>query len=199
VKVVLASGNQGKLRELSSLLGPLGYELVSQAELGVVPGPETAETFIENALDKARFASDQAGMPAVADDSGLVVRALGGAPGIHSARYAGVAAGANADPQANNDKLLRQLAGESDRSAHFYCALVFIQHAHDPAPILATGRWPGTILEAPQGVGGFGYDPLFLVPSHACSAAELEPTEKNRLSHRGQAVQALCKQLKSKG
>lgn len=193
MRVVLASGNQGKLHELSSLLGPLGYDLVGQAELGIAAGPETGATFIENALQKARYASSQAGLPAIADDSGLVVDGLGGAPGIRSARYAG----ADADAQANNDKLLRELAGVRDRAAHFYCALVFIQHPDDPAPKLATGSWPGVILESPQGSGGFGYDPVFFIHSHACSAAELEPTEKNRLSHRGQAVRALCEQLKA--
>lgn len=193
MRVVLASGNPGKLHELSSLLGPLGFDLVGQAELGITPGPETASTFIENALQKARHASRQAGLPAIADDSGLVVTALGGAPGIRSARYAGEAASA----QANNEKLLADLAGAADRSAHFYCALVFLQHPEDPAPRLATGTWPGVILETLQGSGGFGYDPLFFIPAHGCSAAEFEAIDKNRLSHRGQAVRALCEQLKT--
>jgi XTP/dITP diphosphohydrolase len=192
MRVVLASGNRGKLQELSSLLGPLGYDLVSQADLGIAAGPETGATFIENALQKARFASRQANLPAIADDSGLVVDALGGAPGIRSARYAGP----SADAEANNAKLLHELAGTSNRTAHFYCALVFIQSPDDPAPKVATGSWPGVILEAPRGSGGFGYDPLFFVPSSGCAAAELEPSEKNRLSHRGQAVRELCEQLK---
>ena len=191
MRVVLASGNPGKLKELDGLLGPLGFDLVSQAELGISPGPETATTFVENALQKARFASSQCGLPALADDSGLVVDTLGGAPGIRSARYAG----ADASAEDNNAKLLASLAGKTDRSAHFYCALVYIQHPEDPAPVLAIGRWPGAILESPRGVGGFGYDPLFLVSDRDCSAAELTPQEKNRLSHRGQAVRALCQQL----
>ena len=192
MRVVLASGNQGKLAELSSLLGPLGFDLVSQAELGIAPGPETGATFIENALQKARFASRQVDLPAIADDSGLVVNALGGAPGIRSARYAGT----DADSQANSAKLLRELAGASDRSAHFYCALVFITHPDDPAPKVATGSWSGSILDAPRGGSGFGYDPLFFVETQGCTAAQLDPAEKNRLSHRGQAVRALCEQLK---
>ena len=191
MRVVLASGNRGKLAEFDRLLGPLGFDLVSQGELGITPGPETASTFIENALEKARFASRQAGLPAIADDSGLVVNALAGAPGIRSARYAG----ANAGAQANNAKLLTELAGASDRRAHFYCALVMLQRPEDPAPLLAVGRWSGEILESPRGTEGFGYDPLFFVPERGCSAAELEPKEKNRLSHRGQAVRALCEQL----
>ncbi len=191
MRLVLASGNRGKLEELSGLLGPFGFDLVSQGELGITPGPETACTFVENALEKARFASSQAGLPAIADDSGLVVNALAGAPGILSARYAG----ANASAQANNTKLLADLVGVSDRRAHFYCALVLLQHPEDPAPLLAIGSWSGEILESPRGTEGFGYDPLFFIPERGCSAAELEPQEKNRLSHRGQAVRALCAQL----
>ena len=191
MRIVLASGNRGKLQEFDRLLGPLGFDLVNQGELGITPGPETATTFVENALQKARFASAQARLPAIADDSGLVVNALEGAPGIRSARYAG----ANASAQANNAKLLADLVGTTDRSAHFYCALVLLQHPEDPAPRLAIGTWSGEILESPRGSEGFGYDPLFFVPERGCSAAELEPEEKNRLSHRGQAVRALCEQL----
>ena len=195
MRVVLASGNLGKLVELNALLSPMGHDLVSQAELGIAPGPETATTFVENALQKARFASHRAGLPAIADDSGLVVDALRGAPGILSARYAG----ADAEPATNNEKLLRELTGIKDRTAHFYCALVFLQRPDDPAPLLATGSWNGVILESARVGGGFGYDPLFYVPSHGCSAAELPPAEKNRLSHRGQAVGELCAQLKALG
>ncbi|MBH80970.1 MAG: non-canonical purine NTP pyrophosphatase, RdgB/HAM1 family [Gammaproteobacteria bacterium] len=193
MRVVLASSNRGKLEELDRLLHPLGFDLVSQGDLDITPAPETAATFIENALEKARHASRESGLPAIGDDSGLVVPALGGAPGILSARYAGT----HGDNLANNEKLLRDLNGESDRRAHFYCALVFLTHAADPAPLVATAAWHGAILNSPRGSGGFGYDPLFEVGNLQCSAAELPRAQKNRLSHRGQAVQALCNQLQT--
>lgn len=198
MRVVLASGNRGKLDELDVLLGPLGYELVAQGELGVEPGPEVGATFIENALGKARAASAATGLPAIADDSGLVVATLGGAPGLRSARFAGASGTARDVARANNAKLLQALAGSADRRAHFYCALVFLAHATDPAPLIATGRWHGNILEAPQGAGGFGYDPLFEVAGLGIAAAALDADEKNRLSHRGQAVRGLCEQLQAR-
>ena len=198
MQVVLASGNKGKLAELDELLGPLGYQLVAQAELGVTPGPEEGLTFVENALGKARAASLATGLAAIGDDSGIVVAALDGAPGLHSARYAGASGSAAEVAQANNAKLLAELAGVEDRRAYFYCALVFLAHAHDPAPIVATGTWHGRILTTPQGAGGFGYDPLFEVATLGRSAASLSAEEKNAISHRGQAVRELCQQLRDR-
>lgn len=191
MKVVLASGNAGKLRELAALLVGLNIELVSQSALNVAPAAETGQTFIENALLKARCASRQTGLPAIADDSGLVVPALNGAPGVRSARYAGAAA----TDAANNHKLIGDLAGLSDRSAWFHCALVFMQHPKDPAPLLATGLWRGRIIDQPRGKNGFGYDPHFLLPQLNKTSAELPPRRKNQLSHRGQAANALAAAL----
>jgi XTP/dITP diphosphohydrolase len=192
VKIVLASGNRGKLEELTALLAPLGISVVSQAELGVEPAAEGRCTFIENALDKARHAARHTGLPALADDSGLVVPALGGAPGVHSARYAGD----HADDGANNAKLVAALAGLGTTPAHYYCALVFLRSPEDPAPLIATARWRGRLLREPRGSGGFGYDPLFLVPELDRTAAELDPDEKNRLSHRGRAMAELLVRLR---
>ncbi len=191
MKAVLASGNPGKLRELAALLAGLDIELISQSDLNVTPAAETGQTFVENALLKARHASRQTALPAIADDSGLVVRALGGAPGVRSARYAGDAA-TDAD---NNRKLIRALVGHSDRSAWFYCALVFLQHPKDPSPLLATGLWRGQIIDQPRGENGFGYDPHFLIPHLGKTSAELPPQQKNQLSHRGQAGGALAAAL----
>ena len=191
MKAVLASGNPGKLRELAALLAGLDIELISQSDLNVTPAAETGQTFVENALLKARHASRQTALPAIADDSGLVVRALGGAPGVRSARYAGDAA-SDAD---NNRKLIRALVGHSDRSAWFYCALVFLQHPRDPSPLLATGLWHGQIIDQPRGANGFGYDPHFLIPHLGKTSAELPPQQKNQLSHRGQAGGALATAL----
>ena len=191
MKVVLASGNAGKLRELAALLAGLNIELISQSNLNVTPAAETGQTFIENALIKARHASRQTALPAIADDSGLVVRALGGKPGVRSARYAGEAA-TDAD---NNRKLIGTLADASDRSAWFYCALVFLQHPQDPSPLLATGQWRGQIIDEPKGANGFGYDPHFLIPHLNKTSAELPPQQKNQLSHRGQAANALVAAL----
>ena len=191
MKVVLASGNAGKLRELAALLAGLGVELISQSDLKVRPAAETGQTFIENALIKARHASRQTGLPAIADDSGLVVPALSGAPGVRSARYAGAAA-TDAD---NNRKLINALSDDSDRSAWFYCALVFLHHPEDPSPLLATGLWRGRIIDQPRGANGFGYDPHFLIPHLDKTSAELPPQQKNQLSHRGQAAQALAAAL----
>ena len=191
MKAVLGSGNPGKLRELAALLAGLDIELISQSDLNVTPAAETGQTFVENALLKARHASRQTALPAIADDSGLVVRALGGAPGVRSARYAGDAA-TDAD---NNRKLIRALVGHSDRSAWFYCALVFLQHPRDPSPLLATGLWRGQIIDQPRGANGFGYDPHFLIPHLGKTSAELPPQQKNQLSHRGQAGGVLATAL----
>lgn len=193
MKLILASGNAGKLAELRRLLEPLGIDLESQAALGIAPAAETRSTFVENALDKARHASRESGLPALADDSGLVVPMLGGAPGIRSARYAGD----DADDAANNAKLIAALGDAREPAAHFYCALVLLRHPEDPAPLVATGRWDGRILDEPRGDGGFGYDPLFLVPGAGCTAAELPAAEKNRLSHRGQAMAMLLESLRA--
>jgi XTP/dITP diphosphohydrolase len=192
-KIVLASGNQGKLAELSDLLGDSGIELVAQSSLGVSDADETGLTFVENALLKARHASRITGLPALADDSGLCVDALDGAPGLYAARYAGV----HGDSAANNAKLLRELAGvgREQRGAYFIAVLVLLTHSEDPAPLIAEGRWHGRILEAPLGAGGFGYDPLFLPDGHAQSAAQMDAPLKNRLSHRGQALAALRARL----
>jgi XTP/dITP diphosphohydrolase len=193
--LVIASGNPGKLRELGAMLQPLGWSVRPQADWHIDEAVETGLTFIENALIKARHAARATGLPALGDDSGLVVDALDGRPGIYSSRYAGDCAG----DQANNRKLLQALAGtdEAARGAHFYCAMALLRHAEDPAPLLATGKWSGRILEAPAGSGGFGFDPLFWVAGEGCSAAQLSASVKNRLSHRGQALAALLKQLES--
>ena len=193
-EAVLATGNAGKLREMATLLAPIGLRLIAQGELGIAAAAETGVTFVENALQKARHASGAAGLPAIADDSGLVVPALGGAPGVRSARYAGD----DATDAQNNRKLIGALAGIEDRSAWFYCALVFLEHPEDPAPLLATGLWRGRIIDQPRGEGGFGYDPHFLVPRLDRTSAELAPEEKNALSHRGQAVAALLQRLRER-
>ncbi|MBY4597902.1 RdgB/HAM1 family non-canonical purine NTP pyrophosphatase [bacterium BD-1] len=192
-KLVLATSNKGKLAELQPLLADAGYELVTQGELGVADAVEDGRTFVENAILKARHASAATGLPALADDSGLVVDALGGAPGLLSARYAGV----HGDSAANIAKLLKALhdvPGEA-RSAHFYCVLVLLRHADDPQPVIAEGSWPGRILGAPRGSGGFGYDPVFLDTVLGVSAAELDADTKNRISHRGQALDRLRERL----
>jgi len=191
--LVLASGNPGKLRELKFMLEPLGWNVRQQSDWNIPEAIENGLSFFENALIKARHASKLSGLPALGDDSGLVVDALDGAPGIYSSRFAGE----SADDQANIQKLLQALEGvpESARQAHFYCAIVLVRHALDPAPLLATGRWDGRILEKPAGKGGFGYDPVFWAPDEQCSAAELPPSVKNGISHRGQALSALLRQL----
>jgi XTP/dITP diphosphohydrolase len=188
-RLVLASGNAGKLAELRALLGGDGFELIAQSKLGVDDIEETGLTFVENALLKARHATRMTGLPALADDSGLCVDALGGAPGLYSARYAG----AHGDAQANIAKLLDALVEVPDehRTAHFHAVVVLLRHADDPQPIIAEGRWPGRILHATRGDRGFGYDPVFLDPMHGASAAELDPALKNRISHRGRALAAL--------
>lgn len=193
--LVLASGNAGKLSELSAMLEPLGWSVRPQGEWRIDEAVEDGLSFIENAVIKARHAARCTGLPALGDDSGLVVDALGGEPGIYSSRYAGEAA----DDEANNAKLLQALAGVRGeaRGAHFYCAMALMRHANDPAPLLATGRWRGRILDAPSGSGGFGYDPLFWVPEQRCSSAQLPAALKNRLSHRGQALTAMLRHIES--
>ncbi len=192
-RLVLATSNRGKLAELQPLLAGAGFALVTQGELGVADAEETGLSFVENALLKARHASQATGLPALADDSGLVVPALGGAPGLYSARYAG----AHGDHAANIRKLLGELAGRpvAERRAHFYCVLALVRHPRDPAPLLAEGRWEGEVIESPRGDGGFGYDPVFFSPAHGLTAAELDPALKNAASHRGQALAALRARL----
>ncbi len=193
-KVVLASNNPGKLREIQAVLDPLAIQLINQSEFNVTEVAETGTTFVENAIIKARHAAEVSGLAALADDSGIEVDALQGAPGVYSARYAGE----DANAQANNEKLLTELTHvpESQRSARFQCVLVYMRHAQDPMPLICQGTWEGFILFAPQGENGFGYDPLFYVPTHACASAELDPAEKNRISHRAKALQKLITKLK---
>jgi len=193
-RLILASGNRGKLAELRELLAPIGIECIAQGELGIADIEETGATFVENALLKARHAAHESRLPALADDSGLCVDTLGGAPGLHSARYAG----AHGDSAANIAKLLGVLRGnEDDRGAHFHCSIVLLARADDPAPLIAEGRWHGRILEAPRGEKGFGYDPVFLPAGYERSAAELDTATKNRISHRGQALATLRRLLES--
>jgi XTP/dITP diphosphohydrolase len=193
-KMVLASGNKGKVREFNQLFTGLGIEVVPQTEFGVSEIEETGLTFVENAILKARNAAAHTGLPAIADDSGLEVDALQGAPGIYSARYAGVAA----SDQENLNKLLQQLQGvtETERTARFQCLLVLMEHDRDPTPLICQGTWEGTIIDTPQGENGFGYDPVFYVPQHHCTAAQLSSEVKNGLSHRGQALQKLLQLLR---
>ncbi|MCC6870271.1 MAG: RdgB/HAM1 family non-canonical purine NTP pyrophosphatase [Burkholderiales bacterium] len=190
-RLVLASGNAGKLREFRRLLAPLGIDVAAQSELGIAEADEPHVTFIENALAKARHASRQSGLPALADDSGVCVDALGGAPGVQSARYAG-------EPRSdarNNEKLVAALAGETNRRAHYTCVLVLVRHADDPEPLVAHGRWHGRIIDIPRGSGGFGYDPHFEADGTGMTGAELPLERKNVLSHRGRAMQDLLAQL----
>ena len=190
-QLVLASNNAKKIKELNALLAPLGIEVIPQGQLGIPEAEEPHVTFVENALAKARHAAQHSGLPALADDSGLCVRALGGAPGVISARYAG-------EPKSdarNNEKLLADLSGQSDRRAHFVSVLVLCRSADDPQPIIAEGEWHGEILASPRGAEGFGYDPLFFVPDAGKTAAELDTDTKNRLSHRGQAMARLLERL----
>ena len=190
-RLVLASNNPGKLREFDRLLSPLGIGVIAQSELGIGEADEPHATFLENALAKARHASAQAKLPALADDSGVCVHALGGAPGVQSARYAG-------EPRSdarNNAKLIAELRDVADRRAHYACVLVLVRHADDPEPIIAEGRWHGIIVDAPRGDGGFGYDPHFLDPATGMTGAELPLARKNELSHRGRAMRALIDRL----
>ncbi|HFC92614.1 MAG TPA: RdgB/HAM1 family non-canonical purine NTP pyrophosphatase [Leucothrix mucor] len=188
-KIVLASGNQGKLREFFRILGSAGFEIVAQSEYNVPDVDETGLTFVENAILKARNAAQITGLPALADDSGIEVDALKGQPGIYSARYSG------AGDEANNIKLLKALEGVPDeqRTARFRCCIVLMRHGADPSPLIADASWEGRILHDLSGANGFGYDPLFYVPTHHTSSAELDPDEKNSISHRGQALQQILK------
>ncbi len=192
-RLVIASGNRGKLAEFEALLAPLGIEVLPQSAFGVEDAEETAGTFVENALLKARHAARLTGLPALADDSGLCVDALGGKPGLYSARFAGTPG----DSTANIARLLDALRGlpPDARSAHFICVLTLLRHADDPAPLIAEGRWHGRILDRPRGEGGFGYDPVFLDPASGLSAAELAPAMKHARSHRGKALAALGEAL----
>jgi XTP/dITP diphosphohydrolase len=194
-RLVLASSNPGKLREFGELLAPLGIEVVPQGALGVPDAEEPHATFVENALAKARHASGQAKLPALADDSGICVAALDGEPGVHSARFAG-------EPKSderNNEKLVRLLAGNPDRRAHYYCVVVLVRHADDPEPLIAEGRWHGEVIDRPRGAGGFGYDPYFLLPDLGRTAAELSAPEKHAISHRGKAMRRLLALLREEG
>jgi XTP/dITP diphosphohydrolase len=197
-RVVLASGNAGKLREFQALLAPTGIELVPQSRLGVADADEPHVTFVENALAKARHASAATGLAALADDSGICVPALGGAPGVRSARYAGDGLHGRTREQidaANNARLVADLQGLPDWSAYYYCALVLVRSPQDPQPLIADGLWYGRVIATPRGAGGFGYDPHFLLPERGLTVAELDPRQKNRISHRGKALQALLARL----
>lgn len=192
-KVVLASSNKGKIAELQGALEPLGYHIVPQSEFNCADAIEDGLSFVENAIIKARHASEQTGLPAIADDSGLEVAALNGAPGIHSARYAGE----HGNDDANNEKLLESMLNQSNRIARFRCALVMVNHTEDPVPLIAEGVWSGEILDAPRGENGFGYDPLFWLPELGVSSAELSTTEKKQHSHRARALLVLKSKLES--
>jgi XTP/dITP diphosphohydrolase len=194
-RLVVASANPGKLRELGAMLAPLEIEVIAQATLGVQPADEPFLTFVENALAKARHAAASTGLPALADDSGVCCTALDGAPGVRSARFAGD----NTTDAQNNAELLRQLRGIADRSAHYTCVLVAVRSASDPDPLIADARWPGAIIDEPRGANGFGYDPHFWLPELNCTAAELEPAHKNRISHRGRALAQLFEKIRLAG
>jgi len=190
-KLVIASGNQGKIREIERLLTPLAFEVVAQSALGIPPAEEPHATFVENALAKARHVAAASGLPALADDSGICVNALGGAPGVHSARFSGLPT----SDDRNNAQLLAQMTGEADRRAHYYCVIVLIREANDPQPIIAEGEWHGEIVRVPRGSRGFGYDPLFLDCNAGQTGAELAASRKNRVSHRGKAMRKLLRYL----
>jgi len=194
-KLVIASNNPGKLREFQRMLAPLGIEVLTQSQLGISEAEEPHCTFVENALAKARHVSRASGLPALADDSGICVDALGGAPGVISARYAGDCPKSDAR---NNEKLLREMQGVSDRNAHYYCVLVLVRHADDPQPLIAEGEWHGEIFGEERGDGGFGYDPMFWLPQFGKTAAELSHDEKAQISHRAQALKVLLEKLKLK-
>jgi XTP/dITP diphosphohydrolase len=193
-KLVLASNNAGKVREFQELLAPFHFQVIPQGELGILAAEEPHYTFVENALTKARHASAASGLPALADDSGICAHALHGEPGVHSARYAGK----NGDDTANNEKLIDALANESNRGAHYACALVMVQSEHDPEPLIVQTRWYGQFIDQAKGENGFGYDPYFFLPELEKTAAQLDSTQKNLISHRGQALRELITQLKSR-
>lgn len=190
-QIVIASGNKGKLAEFSHLFETFNIDVRAQSEFDITDAEETGTTFVENAIIKAKHASEQSGLPAIADDSGLVVPSLNGEPGIYSARYAGE----HGNDSANNQKLLAELKGEQNRSAMFLCVLVYMRHAKDPNPVICEGKWHGSICENPSGSQGFGYDPVFYVASHNCTAAELDKQQKGELSHRGIALNKLMREL----
>lgn len=192
-QLVLATGNQGKVKELAVMLEALNIDVLPQSQFNVPEVAETGTTFVENAIIKARHAAKITGLPAVADDSGIEVDALNGAPGVYSARFAGP----NASDSENIHKLLADMEGKTERSARFWCVLVYMRHADDPTPIICQASWEGKITEQPEGSGGFGYDPIFFVPTLNCSAAALSKEEKNAISHRGQALKMLAQQLKA--
>jgi XTP/dITP diphosphohydrolase len=191
-RLVLASNNAGKLKEFAQILAPVGFALHPQGEFDVPEAEEPHATFVENALAKARHAARLTGLPALADDSGVCVNALGGAPGVYSARFAGEPK----SDQRNNEKMIAELAGQADKSAYYYCVLVYVRHADDPQPVIADGVWRGEMIDTPRGANGFGYDPYFLVPALGKTAAELSSDEKNAISHRGQALRALVEKLR---
>ena len=193
-KLVLASNNAGKVREFQELLAPFHFQVIPQGELGIPSAEEPHHTFVENALAKARHASAVSGLPALADDSGICAHALDGAPGVYSARYAGI----DGDSSANNQKLIAALQGKTDRGAHYVCALVMVNSANDPEPLIVQTRWYGQIIDEARGNQGFGYDPHFFLPELGSTAAQLEPSEKNLMSHRGQALRELIAELQSR-
>ena len=192
--LVLASGNPGKLREFAALLATVDFDVLPQAQFNVPEAEEPHFTFVENAIAKARHAARLTGLPALADDSGICVDALGGAPGVFSARFAGEPK----SDQRNNEKLIADLAGQANRRAHYYCILVFVRHADDPQPIIAEGEWHGEIIDTPRGMNGFGYDPYFWLPEFGCTAAELASDKKNAISHRGKALAVLIGKLRTR-
>lgn len=192
-KIVIASGNAGKLREIRRILEPLEFNVVPQSDFAVPECPEPHVTFIENCLAKARHAALHTGMPALADDSGICVDALNGAPGVYSARYAGEPK----SDQRNNEKLIAALANEPNRKAHYYCVIVLVRHPDDPQPLIAEGSWHGEIIDSPRGENGFGYDPYFYLPEFGKTGAELDPDHKNVISHRGQALDILVNKLRA--
>ena len=193
-KLVLASNNAGKVREFQELLAPFRFQVIPQGELGILAAEEPHQTFVENALAKARHASAASGLPALADDSGICAHALDGAPGVYSARYAGL----DGDSAANNQKLIAALQGKVNRGAHYVCALVMVNSANDPEPLIVQTRWHGQVIDDAKGDHGFGYDPHFFLPELGNTAAELEPSEKNLISHRGQALRELIVELQSR-
>jgi len=197
-QVVLATGNAGKIAEMTEILAPYGWQVTPQGQLFDLEAEETGLTFIENAILKARYASEQTGLPAIADDSGIEVTALKGQPGIYSSRYSEDLYGDQANDQTNLQKLLNELNNvpQAQRQASYYCAMVYVEHANDPIPIIGLGRWYGEILKTPQGEGGFGYDPVFWIEELNKSAAELPKVQKNKMSHRGQALNSLVMQLR---
>ena len=198
-KLVLASSNPGKLREIGAVLAPLGIEVVPQLSLGIADTEEPFGTFIENALAKARHAARLANLPALADDSGICAHALGGEPGVHSARYAaatGATVARDEQDRRNNLKLVQELRDQPDRRAHYHCVIVLVRHAADPEPVIAEGSWSGQIIAQPRGENGFGYDPYFFLPDLGKTAAELAPEQKNLVSHRGKALRRLMARLR---